>query len=333
MAGISFVVTTALGLYVRAHFGTSVSIEFFTAYVVELSLSLDNMFIFYLIFRYYKTPVNAQMRVLLLGWFVAVVLRGCMILLVGAGVARYDEVMLAFSALLLYQAVATICEGTDDALDADLSDNRTVRVARACAGGRIADEYRGGAFFVRTPGTPGSEGGRRWIATPLLLVLLTCELSDVVFAVDSVPAVFGVTRNLFVAYSSNIMAVLLLRIGFLALSHTVFELPGMNITVGLILLFVAIKTGVNYWYEPDWDNEASLAVIMSLLVVGIGSGLLRASRAARRGDRAEDGAVPEVPDRPRTPPGGSIALPPSAAAERKVVDDESKESTRRAVAV
>jgi TerC family integral membrane protein len=223
------------------------------------------MFVFILVFRYFRTPPAYQTKVLTYGIATAAVLRLGLIVVGVDIVERWRPVLLFFAAILLYSSFKLLTEGDEGGSDADLSDNRVVRLVRSVM--RFSDEYDGDKFF-----TTAADGATA-IATPLLLVLLVVELSDVVFAVDSIPAVFGVTLDPFIVYSSNLFAILSLRglYGFVA--TLLSRLRFLDKSVALVLGFVGAKI-VAEFAGADVPTEASLAVVASLLAGGVAASLL-----------------------------------------------------------
>ena len=182
----------------------------FAAYVLEESLSIDNLFVFSLIFDYFQTPAYAQPRVLKYGLIVAVVLRLSFILAGLAVVERFKGVLLVFSGILLYSAYGLLTEGEEE--EEDLANNPIVKLTKQYL--PSTDQYVGDSFF-----TQGADGAK--LATPLLLALVCVEVSDVIFAVDSIPAVFGVTTDPFIAFTSNAFALLGLRALYTVISEAV----------------------------------------------------------------------------------------------------------------
>lgn len=188
--------------------GRQSSLEFVTGYVVELSLSVDNLFIFLVIFNYFAVPDELQHRVLFWGILGALILRG---IFIGAGVEliqRFHWLLFVFGALLIYSGIRVCLTGEHQV---DPSSNPVVKALRRWI--PVTTEYRGGKFFVRN----AKENGRLY-ATPLLVVLLVIETTDVLFAVDSIPAVLAITLKAFIVYTSNVFAILGLRSMYFAVS-------------------------------------------------------------------------------------------------------------------
>lgn len=244
------------GLGVAASKGKERGMEFLTAYIVEYSLSVDNLFVFLLIFKYFNVPRDAQETVLFWGIVGAMVLRGVMIVLGKALVERFEFVSVGFAALLIYSAVKLLIEDDDD--DENLDDNRIVRFAKRLM--PLTDNYTGERFFVREAG--------RLFATPLFVVLVSIELSDVVFALDSVPAVLGISDNSLVIYSSNILAVMGLRSLFFVISDAIKNLRFLRQSLAVVLGFIGIKMicGV---FGYHLSILISLGVVTGTLSLGI----------------------------------------------------------------
>ena len=185
--------------------GPSKGEEFFAGYLLEQSLSIDNLFVFVLVFSQFQTPLPSQKVVLSYGIATAAVLRLVLILLGADAVEKWKPILLVFSGILLFSSIKLLIakEDEDEDEEEDLSNNKVVQFSKSLFD--FTDQYDGDKFFTT------EEGGVKTLATPLLLVLLIIELSDVIFAVDSIPAVFGVTLDPFIVYSSNMFAILSLR--------------------------------------------------------------------------------------------------------------------------
>lgn len=224
------------------------ALEFVTAYIVEYSLSVDNLFVFLLIFRYFKVPKDSQLAVLSYGIFGAMLLRGIMIVSGKALVERFEWVAIAFAVILIYSAGKTLMDDDDD--QANLDDNRLIRFTKAIV--PVSDRYTSNNFFIRENG--------RLLATPLMVVLVAIELSDVIFALDSVPAVLGISSDTFVIYTSNMLAIMGLRSLFFVLSHSIGNLRFLKHALSAVLAFIGVKMIAGYMgYQ--------VGIIFSLLVV------------------------------------------------------------------
>lgn len=229
--------------------------EFYAGYMVEMSLSLDNLFAFYLVFKYFKVHSEAaQNRVLFWGIIGAVVLRGLMVLAGSAILHTFRPLLLICAVVLIFSAYQVLLVGEDDDDDEDLSDNACVLLAE-----KIIPVGRGyhGADFVY-------EGQ----FTPLMLVLAVIEFSDVVFAVDSVPAIFGITENTVVVWAACMCAILCLRSLYTLVVQFVTDLPYMNNAIGLVLFFIALKLISDVCFEFKWPIGISLGIVAGILGVG-----------------------------------------------------------------
>lgn len=234
--------------------GFQASMQFLLAYLLEKSLSLDNIFVIAMIFAYLRVPLELQHRVLFWGILGAVVLRGVMI---GLGIALINEfswVIYLFGAFLIYTAVKMLLIRQETV---DPEDNTMFRIARRWL--PFTHEFHGRHFFV-------SIDGRR-VATPLFLALLMVESSDVMFAVDSIPAVFAVTRDPFIAFTSNIFAILGLRSLYFVLACYIARFRYLKHSLVFVLAFVGIKMMLSSHYHIP--NAASMAFIVGILLVGV----------------------------------------------------------------
>lgn len=249
---------TAGGTYVVR--GTDRALEFVTAYIVEYSLSVDNLFVFLLIFSYFKIPRAQQLRVLEWGLIGAMVLRLGMIVVGEALIQQFAWVTLVFGGILVVSAVKLLAEGEEE--EDDIGDSGVVRLARRVLPVGNVDGER---FWTKEKD--------KWMATPLLLVLVCVELSDVIFAVDSVPAVLGVSKDVFVVYMSNVLAIVGLRNLFFVLSDAISELRFVRQALAAVLGFVGAKM---IGTELGWFNVGtaqSLGIVVSMLGGGIGASL------------------------------------------------------------
>ena len=251
--------TFALGfaglLYVLPNFGAVSARQFLTGYVLEQALSVDNLFVFVLIFgKGFSVKAEHQHRVLFWGVLGAIVLRGSFIMLGAAIVERFSWVLYLFGLFLLYTGGKLFFGGDDDEDDGDIEDNRIVKVMRRIV--PITKAYVEDRFFVK-------QGGR-WMATPLFLVLVVVEVSDLIFAVDSIPTIFGVTTDSLIVFTSNMFAILGLRNIFIILDRLLPLFRFLERAVSLILVFIGIKLLVRPWFQvPDvW----ALSVVFGLLI-------------------------------------------------------------------
>jgi len=234
--------------------GRKAALEFSTSYVIELSLSADNLFIFLLIFRFFRLPENNQYRVLFWGIMGAIVMRAAFIF-AGVGlIRRFHWIIYGFGALLVYSGVRLLFQR---GAQIDPEKNPVLRMVRKLI--PVTPDYVGSKFFVRQ--------GAQLCATPLLLVLLVIETTDVIFAVDSIPAVLAITLNTFIVYTSNILAILGLRSLFFALSSLLNIFEYLHYGISLVLIFVGIKMLLAHVFPIR--TEVSLADIAAILLVTI----------------------------------------------------------------
>jgi TerC family integral membrane protein len=224
-------------------------------------LSVDNLFAFVLIFNYFKVPFEYQSRVLTYGIAVAVVFRAVMIGLGIASLQRFEGLNLIFAAILVFSSFKLVTGDDDD--EEDLSDNFIVNLCRKLI--PVTSSYDGNKFLTTV------DGVRK--ATPLLLTLLVVELSDIAFAVDSIPAIFGVTRDPSIAYSSNIFAILGLRSLYTLISGNMAELTYLQPSVGVVLGFIGAKM-IGEFCGIHVPTEASLGVVALVLSVGVSLSVL-----------------------------------------------------------
>jgi tellurite resistance protein TerC len=263
--GVALVFAVAVGVTLGPTAGT----QFTTAWLLEKSLSVDNLFVFALIFGYFKVPREYQHRVLFLGVLGALLLRGVFLAAGVAVVDRFTAVLFAFAAVLVYSGVKLL---RDDDESYDPGSSIAVRVLRKVM--RVRDEYVGTRFFVREAG--------RLVATPLLAVVVAIEAADVVFAVDSVPAVLAVSDDAFIVYSSNAFAILGLRALYFLLAGMLDRFHYLGAGLAVILIFIGAKLALAAAHElihpaiPELPSAASLAVIVTVLAVAIIASLRRA---------------------------------------------------------
>jgi len=254
-SAVWLLVAAAFNLAIYFWMGSEKALEFTASYLVERSLSVDNLFVFLLIFTYFKVPSIYQYKVLFWGILAALVLRGIFII---GGIALIDNfhgIIYIFGAFLIYTGIKIAFKKEGD--DKDLSNNRVLKLSNRLF--PMTDKYDGGRFFT----------GKRGLlmATPLFAVLLVVESSDLIFAIDSVPAVLGITLDPFIAYSSNIFAVLGLRALYFALAGCMLMFRYLNQGITMILVFIGAKMLVSGIYEiPVF---AALGVIALLLAGSI----------------------------------------------------------------
>lgn len=233
--------------------GRDQSFTFVTGYIVEQSLSMDNLFVFLLIFSSFVVPSNYQHRVLFWGIIGAVAMRGIFIASGWALLNALHWVIYIFGAFLVYTAVRIAIKKDEE--ETDPKKNVFLRFCNKYL--RVTDDYRDGKFFVR-------EKGRLW-ATPLFMVLIVIETTDIVFAVDSVPAILSITPDLFLIYTSNIFAILGLRALYFAIAGVTKKLVYLNYGLAAILGLLGIKMLLSSWVEVP--VPVSLGVVVGILLL------------------------------------------------------------------
>ncbi|MEO8595897.1 MAG: TerC family protein [Candidatus Solibacter sp.] len=256
---LAFAFSYGLHLFAEARFGVAVgrqiSLEFLAGYVVEESLSIDNMFVFALIFRYFAVPMRYQHKVLFYGVLGAMIFRGIFIA-AGAALVRFEAVMMLFGLFLIFTGVRMAMSKDEQVNPGDSFIIRWVRRVLP-----VTNDYHGSRFLVHIDGV-------RHI-TPLMVVLLFLETTDVLFAVDSVPAVFGVTREPFVVFTSNVFAILGLRSLFFLLAGAMDRFHALKHGLSLVLIFVGLKM---VWLDHAFGGKFPIGISLAII-----SGLLGAS--------------------------------------------------------
>ncbi len=240
--------------------GGEAALEFLTGYIIEKSLSMDNIFVMAAIFGYFKIPKIYQHRVLFWGILGAIIFRGVFVIGGAALLHHFEWIMYVFGALLIFSALKMLFSKEDE--EQDLSQNTVVKLAKKFF--PITTKIEGHAFFLK-------ENGKRYI-TPLFLSLLVIETTDIFFAVDSIPAIFAVTRDPFIVFTSNIMAILGLRSLYFALAAMLGKFHLLKYALVFILGFVGVKMLIMEVYKiPTW---ISLSVIVFALGLGIAASFM-----------------------------------------------------------
>lgn len=260
---LGFFGAIAFWAFVAVTQGAIAGAEWLSCYVIEYSLSVDNLFVFILIFEYFKLPNNLQTQVLNYGIYGAIFFRFIFIYLGAALLENANFLILVFAAILLYASYAGFTQD-ENAEEEKLEDNKILQSLR-----RVMDfspSLDGDKFFTEISG--------KRVATPLLLCLLVIELSDIVFATDSVPAVLGTTQDPFIAYSSNVFAVFGLRSVYYLLKDAMNEFRFLQPAVNAVLGFIGVKIIVDYFHIIEVPVVASLAIVLSTLAAGVGLSVL-----------------------------------------------------------
>ncbi len=250
VAWVTLAVLFTLGIW--QYQGGQKAQEFFTGYLVEWSLSLDNLFVFLMIFMYFGVPERYQHRVLYWGILGALLMRGVMIAAGAALIAKFELVIYIFGGFLVYTGIRFAREAGPSIQP---ETNPVLRLLRRLV--PVTEDFREQHFFVR-------EAGRR-LATPLFVVLVLVETSDVVFAVDSIPAIFGITRDPFIVFTSNVFAILGLRALYFLLANIMPMFRYLNVGLGTILVYVGLKMLLQDVLKiPAWVSLIVIAVTLGL---------------------------------------------------------------------
>jgi tellurite resistance protein TerC len=254
-------ITLAAAFAVLVYFwhGRTATLEFVTGYVLELSLSVDNLFVFILLFRYFKVAPAHQHKVLFWGILGALVMRGVFIL-AGVGlIRRFHWITYLFGALLLYSGIKLF---HSDSAGVHPEKNPVLRAFRRWM--PVTEDYQGDRFFVRRAGL---------YATPLLVVLVVIETTDLMFAVDSIPAILAITLNAFIVYTSNVFAILGLRSMYFALAGMMEMFQYLHYGLSLVLIFVGGKMLLSHYYRIP--TEIALAVVGSVLLIAVLASMIK----------------------------------------------------------
>jgi len=248
--------------------GPETAEEFYAGYLVEQSLSVDNLFVFLLLFDFFRVPLSCQDRVLNWGIYGAIVMRAIMIGIGAAALHEFHAILLVFAGILVYSSLNVLLGGEDEE-EEDMSENSIVQFSNRLIDS--TDEFDGDRFFTMV------EGVKK--ATPLFICMIAVEISDVVFAVDSIPAVFGVTDNPLVVFSSNMFAIMGLRSLYTILSKAAQDLKYLEPAVAYVLGFIGAKM-IGEYFGYNTPTEIALAVVATLLGGGVGLSLLERQQTA-----------------------------------------------------
>ncbi len=254
------------GIYVWL--GSEKALEFFTGYLIEYALSVDNIFVFIIIFSYFAVPAAYQHRVLFWGILGALIMRGAFIVTGALLLEHFHWFIYIFGAFLVFTGIKMLMEGETSVHP---EDNPVLKLLRRLI--PLSSKYEGQRFFVKRD--------RRWAATPLFVVLLVVESTDLIFAVDSVPAIFAVSRDSFIVYTSNVFAILGLRSLYFLLAGVIDSFVYLRYGLGIVLGFVGIKMLLVDVYKISIG--VSLAVVAGILVLSIAASLLVRPKASSSG--------------------------------------------------
>lgn len=267
--GVWVGLSLAFAAYLHSLGGAKASVPFLTAYVIEYALSVDNLFVFLVVFSYFKVPNPGQHRLLYWGILGAFVLRGTLIGLGTTLVSEFEWLLYFFGAFLLYTAWKLLFSKAEEE-QVDPESSRTLRAARRVL--PVTSKLHGLDFFAKEDG--------KWKATPLFLVLLVVETTDLLFALDSIPAVLGISKDPFLIFSSNACAILGLRSLFFLVSSLMDRFRYLKVALGIILGFVGVKLCLETaFHEFVLQHEgplivASLAFIGLSLAIAIGASIV-----------------------------------------------------------
>jgi tellurite resistance protein TerC len=262
---IWIVVALAFNVFVYYWHGADVGLQFFTGYLIERSLSVDNIFVFLLVFTYFQVPQKYQYKVLIWGILGALVFRGIFILLGTFLIAKFHWIIYVFGAFLVYTGLKM---GFGEEKKIEPGRNPVIRLVRRFL--PIANDYHEGGFFVRRNG--------RLLGSPLLVVLVVIETTDILFAVDSIPAIFAITLDPFIVYTSNVFAILGLRALYFAIAGLMKVFYYLKYALSFILAFVGLKMLASAFFQIP--NLIALGIIgLSLLIAVVMSLICKPEQA------------------------------------------------------
>jgi tellurite resistance protein TerC len=287
----------AFGSAIYVGMGPVAGLEYLTGYLIEKALSVDNIFVFVLIFSYFRVPARYQHRVLFWGILGALVMRGAMITAGAYLIREFHWIIYVFGAFLVFTGIRMAAETEHDI---EPEANPVIRLVRRLM--PITPVYHGQAFFVRHD--PG-DGARR-MATPLFVVLILVETTDLIFAVDSIPAIFAITQDPFIVYSSNVFAILGLRALYFLLAGVIHRFHYLKIGLAAVLVFVGSKMLLADAYPVPIG--VSLGVIAALLAGAVVASLLWPAAARAHDPVIHDPLEPPALDPARSPPLSDIAV-------------------------
>jgi tellurite resistance protein TerC len=247
-------VAVAFGAWVWSDFGAQFGKEYFAAYIVEKSLSVDNLFVFLIILTNFAVPSIYHQRVLMVGIVLALFMRGIFIALGAAALEAFSFTFVIFGGILLWTGIKLFQHWDEDP---DPTENPIVRFVQKKI--PFTNEYHGGKIFIR-------ENGKR-IATPLLLVMIAIGATDLLFALDSIPATFGVTQVPFLVFAANAFALLGLRALYFLIKNLVNKLIYLSMGLAFILIFIGIKL-IGVWAHKEWESIPKISTNLSLAVIG-----------------------------------------------------------------
>jgi TerC family integral membrane protein len=267
-SGAWIALALAFAVLLHSWQGYRPALEFVTGYVLELSLSVDNLFLFLLIFRYFRVPEEYQHKVLFWGVLGALIMRGIFILAGVELLQKLESVVYGFGALLIYSGIKLLRQR---GADIQPEKNPVLRLFRRWVS--VTEDYEGDKFFVRRAAL---------YATPLLVVLVVIETTDVLFAVDSVPAILAITLNAFIVYTSNVFAILGLRAMYFALAGMMETFEYLHYGLALILVLFGSKMLASHFYNvrTEWALAAVAGILLASVLASLAKKKILASRSA-----------------------------------------------------
>jgi tellurite resistance protein TerC len=288
--------SVGFGFWIYFAHGSGPGLEFFTGYVIEKSLSVDNVFIFLLIFQFFRVDPRYQHRLLFYGVLGALILRGAMIGVGAVLIQRFEWILYVFGAFILYAGFKLF--HADHSVHPE--KNPVVRWAEKLL--PMSKTGEGQKLFIRENG--------RWLATPLFLVVIVLETTDFIFALDSIPAVFGVTRDPFLVYSSNVCAILGLRAFYFLLAGILPYFRYLDEGLAIVLMFIGAKMLAEPWVHIS--TGLSLAIVGTVIASAVVVSVVAAKLGARRSRKNQQASVPEIQGSPATDATSPAGIKPSA---------------------
>jgi tellurite resistance protein TerC len=249
------VLSLLFNLFVYYEFGHQAGIEFLTGYLIEKSLSVDNLFVFVMIFSYFRVPAVYQHRVLFWGIIGALLMRASLIAVGSYLIEQFHWMIYVFGAFLIYTGIRMSLQ-KETAIEVEA--NPLIKMLRKVL--PITNRYHDQNFLIRDTG--------RWVATPLLVVLVMVESTDVIFALDSIPAIFAITKNTFIVYTSNIFAILGLRALYFLLANVIDKFHLLKYGLSVVLTYIGIKMVVTM-FDIHIDTMISLGIVALVLIASV----------------------------------------------------------------
>lgn len=265
------------GLFVYRQLGVESAQDYYTGFIIEKTLSMDNIFVISLVFSYFSIPRQYQYRVLFWGILGVIVLRALLIGLGAELVHQFSWALYVFAAFLVYTGVKMLI-GSDD--EHDISKNPIIRFVKKYL--RVTDELKGNRFFLRQ--LDANTGKRALFATPLFMALVTVEFVDVIFAVDSVPAIFAVTTDEYIVYTSNIFAILGLRALYFALSAMLHRFAYLKYSLSAVLIFIGGKV---FYPLISGGEKVPSALSLSITVLILAMGVVYSLHKTKKAEIAQ----------------------------------------------